>query len=149
MIKKATFTSFWVLLLSLMGANAFAQTYVVNAVVREFRPDILYIKPGDTVQWQNMASHDTASVKGLIPKGAKGWTSQIGQNFSHTFNKEGVYAYICQPHIGFGMSGVIVVGKPVGIDADMKYARAHLQGPKRRLIGKLLKVQRAAKQAKK
>ncbi|MEJ2760929.1 MAG: hypothetical protein P8126_05175 [Gammaproteobacteria bacterium] len=93
MIKKATFTSFWVLLLSLMGANAFAQTYVVNAVVREFRPDILYIKPGDT--------------------------------------------------------GVIVVGKPVGIDADMKYARAHLQGPKRRLIGKLLKVQRAAKQAKK
>ena len=71
MTKKATFKFSWVLLLSLLAANAFAQTYVVNAVVREFRPDILYIKPGDTVQWQNMASHDTASVKSLIPKGAK------------------------------------------------------------------------------
>jgi len=133
------------MLLSLLGGNAFAETHTVSAVVREFRPAILYIKPGDTVQWVNMASHDTASVKGLIPKGAKGWTSQIGQNYSHTFNKEGVYAYICQPHIGFGMSGVIVVGKPVGIDADMAWARKNLKGPERRLIGKLLKVQRAAK----
>lgn len=145
MTKKATFKFSWILLLSLLAANAFAQTYVVNAVVREFRPDILYIKPGDTVQWQNMASHDTASVKSLIPKGAKGWTSQIGQDFSVTLKKPGVYAYICQPHIGFGMSGVIVVGKPIGIDADLKYARTNLKGPERRLIGKLLKVQRAAK----
>jgi pseudoazurin len=146
MINRATFSVVWVLLLSMLwGANAFAEDYNVNAQARVFVPDILYIKPGDTVHWMNMTSHDTVSQDGMIPEGAKGWRGAIGENFSVTLTKEGVYPYICEPHIGFGMAGVIIVGKPVNIDAAMDYARKNLQGPKRRLIGKLLKVQRAAK----
>ena len=43
------------------------------------------------------------------------------------------------------MAGVIVVGKPVNIDSAMDWARKNLKGPKRRLIGKLLHIQRDAK----
>jgi pseudoazurin len=141
---KTTFTFIWLLLLSLTGANAFAEEHMVNAQARVFVPDILYIQPGDTVHWVNMTSHDTVSQEGLVPEGYEGWRGDIGENLSVTLDKEGVYAYVCEPHIGFGMAGVIVVGKPVNIDAAMDYARANLQGPYRRLIGKLLKVQRVA-----
>lgn len=140
----------WLLLLAAVlvcavPGVASAETHVVQAVVRAFVPDILYIKPGDTVQWQNMTSHDTVAQKGLVPDGVEPWRGQIGENYSVTLTKEGVYAYVCEPHIGFGMSGVIVVGKPVNIDQEMDYAKKNLQGPYRRLIGKLLKVQRDAK----
>ena len=141
MINRTSFSVISVLLLSMLwGANAFAEDYNVNALVREFTPDILYIKPGDTVHWNNTVSQDD-----MIPKGAKGWRGAIGENYSVTLTQEGVYPYICEPHIGFGMAGVIVVGKPVNVDAALDWARKNLKGPKRRLIGKLLHVQRAAK----
>ena len=122
------------------------QIHVVNAEARIFNPDVIYIKPGDNVKFVNMTSHDTQSVEGLIPEGADHWQSGMGNNITLSFEVEGVYAYVCLPHIGFGMVGVVVVGEPVNIDAAMDYAKTELKGPYRRLIGKLLKVQRAAKQ---
>lgn len=127
-----------------LGASA-EQEHIVNAEARIFNPDVVYIQPGDTVRFVNMASHDSVSVEGLIPEGAEHWQSGIGNNITLKLEVEGVYAHVCVPHIGFGMVGVIVVGEPVGIDEAMTYARANLKGPYRRLIGKLLKVQRAAK----
>jgi hypothetical protein len=55
---------------------------------------------------------------------------------------EGIYGYVCEPHIGFGMVGVVVVG---GVSADDKAAMkeramAELQGPFKRLIGKINKI---------
>lgn len=131
------------LVVSMVSAQA-QETHVINAQARVFAPEILHIQPGDSVQWENMTSHNTVSVDGLIPEGAEPWRSQMGENFSVTLTAEGVYAYVCEPHIGFGMVGVIVVGKPANIDAAMAFAQEKLQGPYRRLIGKLLKVQQEA-----
>ena len=103
-----------------------------------------YLQPGDIVKFVNMTSHDAKTVEGLIPEGAEHFDSGLGNNISVKFDVEGVYAYVCVPHIGFGMVGAIVVGEPVNIDQAMEYAKTNLEGPYRRLIGKLLKVQRAA-----
>ena len=132
------------------------QIHVVNAEARIFNPDVIYIQPGDNVKFVNMTSHDTVSInrvplpdgqvfEGMLPEGAEGWKSGMGNNITFQLDIEGVYPYVCIPHIGFGMVGVIVVGEPVNIDTAMENAKAHLKGPYRRLIGKLLKVQRAAK----
>jgi pseudoazurin len=135
------------LLLALSSALVQAQeNHLINAQTRIFAPDILYIQPGDSVQWQNMTSHDTVSIEGLVPEGAQPWRGAISENFGVTLTVEGVYAYVCEPHIGFGMMGVIVVGKPVNIDAAMAFAQEKLEGPFRRIIGKLLKVQQDAAQ---
>lgn len=135
-----------VVLLVLLSAQVSAQEiHVINAEARIFNPDVIYIQPGDSVKFVNMTSHDTQSVEGLIPEGAEHWASGMGNNVTYALDVEGVYAYVCLPHIGFGMMGAIVVGEPVNIDAAMDYAKANLKGPYRRLIGKLLKVQRAAK----
>jgi pseudoazurin len=123
-----------------------AEEYIVNAQTRAFAPDILYVQPGDSVQWVNMTSHNTVSQDVLLPEGAQGWRGALGENLSITPTVEGVYPYVCEPHIGFGMVGVIVVGKPVNIDVVMVAAEEKLQGPFRRLIPKLAQVQQAAQQ---
>lgn len=135
------------LCLGALSPQAAAEEYVVNAEARRFNPDIVYIKAGDTVAFINMTSHNAVSEDALLPEGAETWRSDLGANIKLTLSIEGVYPYVCEPHIGFGMVGVIVVGEPVNIDQVMTKARETLEGPKRRLIGKLLKVQRAAKAA--
>ncbi len=147
MKRSNVFSLVAAILLVLMSVVVSAQeTHLINAQARVFAPDILYIQPGDSVSWQNMTSHDTVSIEGLIPEGAQPWRGAIGENLGVTLTVEGVYAYVCEPHIGFGMMGVIVVGKPVNIDAATAYAQEKLQGPFRRIIGKLLKVQEEAAQ---
>lgn len=149
--------SFFIVLFLLGSLQASAQQiHVVNAEARIFNPDVIYVKPGDNVRFVNMTSHDAVSInqvplpdgqvfEGMLPEGAEGWKSKMGNDFTLQMDIEGVYPYVCIPHIGFGMVGVIVVGEPVNVDAAMDAARANLKGPYRRLIGKILKVQRAAK----
>lgn len=116
------------------------QTHTINAEARAFNPDVVYIQPGDTISWINMTSHNTVSIDGLIPEGATPWRGQLGENLKVTLTVEGIYGYVCEPHIGFGMMGVIVVGKPSTLDAAKAYADKNLQGPYRRILGKLNKV---------
>lgn len=126
-----------------MPGLTFAAEHVVNAEARVFNPDTIYIAPGDTVQWKNMTSHNAVSY--IIPEGATGFGEKgklPGGSFSATLEKEGIYGYVCEPHIGFGMVGVIVVGTATQEmkDAAMKQATDTLEGPFRRLIGKIKKV---------
>jgi pseudoazurin len=121
-----------------------AEEHIVNAAAREFKPAIVYVQPGDTVKFTNMTSHN--SVTYLTPEGATGWGEKgkmAGASFiTPPIDTEGIYGYVCEPHIGFGMVGVVVVG---GVSADDKAAMkeramAELQGPFRRLIGKINKI---------
>ena len=97
-----------------------------------FDPAGLVIEPSSSVVWLNMgdfhsttAFHpDNADLVGgkiplRIPEGAESWHSGMlgltdGTEFAHTFMREGVYDYFCQPHYMFGMVGRIVVGAPHG-----------------------------------
>lgn len=76
-----------------------------------FEPEFLKIAVGDTVRFiPKQSGHDTVSLKGLIPDGAEPWASEFSKEYTHTFTKEGVYAYECSPHFEWGMAGVIQVG---------------------------------------
>jgi len=125
-------------------APGFAAEHTVNAEARVYNPDIIYIAPGDTVSFTNMTSHNAVSY--IVPEGAEGFGEKgklPGGSFSITLEKEGIYGYVCEPHIGFGMVGVIVVGNASQEtkDATLKKADETLQGPFRRLIGKLNKIE--------
>ncbi len=75
-----------------------------------FNPKVLFINPGDTVKWVNMTAHDSASMKGLVPKGAEHWKFAIGENGNVTLNNQGIYIYKCNPHYAMGMTAAIIVG---------------------------------------
>ena len=97
-------------------ASAEAKTHIVTAVGLKYDPLVIQIQPGDKVAWENMPTHDTQSLEGLIPEGAEAWHSQMGENYQRTFTVEGIYVYKCTPHFGAGMGGAIIVGNPVNLE---------------------------------
>ena len=77
-----------------------------------FKPAVLKINKGDTVTFKATdAAHNSASIKGMIPAGAKEWNGRLSQDISVTFNVEGVYGYQCTPHMMMAMVGIIEVGE--------------------------------------
>ena len=119
----------------LVSFNAMAETHMIAAGATNFNPMHVFIKPGDSVQWKNMTIHDTQSMDGLIPEGAKPWKSNIGQEYEVTLDVEGVYIYKCNPHYPNGMIGAIIVGEPV----NMEQIEANAKGREKGVIFKLKK----------
>jgi plastocyanin len=112
------------------GQNGGGSTHVVGMYQDSqgyyFDPIGLHVNPGDTVKWvsKSGAHSATSYSKGnpqvnntLIPKGAKGWNSDVlqpGQSYTHTFTTKGTYDYYCIPHKSLGMVARIVCGEPGG-----------------------------------
>jgi plastocyanin len=82
--------------------------------------DPLYISPGTTVtfEWESdnhninpQSSPEGATWEGHMPVENTGFT------YEHTFETLGTYEYQCDPHVGLGMVGTIIVnesGQPPG-----------------------------------
>ena len=115
-----------VALAGILGSAAprHAQNYIVKELnvgpsgnPDQFSPDFLKIQPGDSVTFQaDDSGHDVMSMYNDIPAGAQPFQGQVGKTFTVTFTVPGVYAYKCQPHLSFGMVGMIVVGQPANVD---------------------------------
>ena len=136
-------TAFMVLFALMLTSVVNAVEHTVNAQAREFKPAIVYIQPGDTVNFKNMTSHNAVSY--LIPDGAAEFGERgkfPGGSFNVALDIPGIYGYVCEPHIGFGMVGVIVVGdvSPDDIAAAKDKAMETLEGPFKRIIGKINKI---------
>lgn len=99
-------------LVSALGAAApaGAAEHTVSAKVTAWDPMVIFIQPGDTVRFVNMAGHNSASIAGMIPEGAATWESGLGEDTSVTFDKPGAYIFKCVPHVSQGMVGAIIVG---------------------------------------
>ena len=122
-------------------AAAGGQEHVINAKgLTAFDKPILYIAPGDTVHFKKLnGGHNSQSV--FVPEGAESWAGKMNANISVTLTVPGFYGYICLPHAGLGMNGVIVVGDAGDKEATMEYLRGLPQTDfARKLLGKVNKV---------
>ena len=119
------------LTLFLMSVPAVAEEHIVKMLnsgkdgMMVFEPSVLSVNKGDTVKFEatDMA-HNSASVQGMIPAGAKPWMGRMSKDISVTFDTEGVYVYECTPHKMMAMIGVIKVGSANNID-DIKEQGQH------------------------
>ena len=85
--------------------------HTVKGVVTKWKPMVTFAQPGDTIKFVGMIGHNTVTIDGMIPDGAKGWESKYGdEGYTVTVNEEGAYIFKCTPHITTGMVGAIVVG---------------------------------------
>jgi plastocyanin len=75
----------------------------------QFIPSTLSIPAGTAVRWMNAGT----SLHTVTPDGHSEWSStslqEEGDIFVHTFTNPGTYAYYCEPHVGFGMTGTVTV----------------------------------------
>ena len=110
------------LTLFLMSVPALAEEHIVEMLnsgkdgMMVFEPAVLSVNKGDTVKFvaTDMA-HNSASVKGMIPAGAKPWMGRMSQDISVVLDTEGVYVYECTPHKMMAMVGVIKVGSAINL----------------------------------
>ena len=90
-----------------------------------FEPFGLYVEKGATVEWLSTrwgptvtAFHPSNGNQELrMPEGAEPFDSGLmsqGDTFRWTFDVEGTYDYFSKNHVGLGMVGRIIVGRPGG-----------------------------------
>jgi len=103
-----------------------------------FEPPLLHVQRGDTVTFvPTDRGHNAASMEGMIPRGAAPWQGAISEPVSVTFEVDGTYGYICEPHYGLGMVGLVLVGdytasfRGCAVGAPARPRRPALQGPLR------------------
>ena len=75
-----------------------------------FSEDVVKIDVGDTIKWvASDKGHNVEFIGG--PEGANlPAKSGLNKDVSMTFDKAGVYLYVCTPHKVMGMIGLVVVG---------------------------------------
>ncbi|MDS0276199.1 MULTISPECIES: halocyanin domain-containing protein [Haloarcula] len=81
-----------------------------------FSPAAVRVSPGTEVVWTwtgEGGGHNVVS-DGDGPLDSGGLVSEQGTTYSHTFESEGIYKYVCEPHKGLGMKGAVVVGAASG-----------------------------------
>ena len=110
-------------LLSLAG-TANAEEHLVQMLNKGekgsmvFQPAYIRAAPGDTIKFvPTDKSHNAETVKGMLPDGAEAFKGKPNEEIAVTVTQEGVYGVKCAPHYGMGMVALIVVGKPVNLDA--------------------------------
>ena len=87
-----------------------------------FEPAVIKVSVGDTIHFKATdAAHNSASIEGMVPDGAKSWAGALSQDISVVMDIEGVYVYQCDPHVMMAMIGVIQVGEATNMD-DIKAA---------------------------
>ena len=75
-----------------------------------FFPRVTVVEAGDTVNFvATDKTHNSSSVKGMIPEGAEDWKGQVNKDISVTFDTPGFYGYQCTPHAATGMVGLVIV----------------------------------------
>ena len=74
-----------------------------------FDPPAILVDVGTDVVWEwtgEGGTHDVTEVDGAFESEL---TEEAGHTFSHTFEEEGTFRYVCSPHEGVGMKAAVVV----------------------------------------
>ncbi len=95
---------------ALIAPPAQAETVVEVGIVKmQFVPQRVKVKPGTTVKWVNnekRTSHSILFEQEGLPESERFFP---GESWQRTFEKPGVYPYICGPHPE--MTGVVEVAE--------------------------------------
>lgn len=76
-----------------------------------FDPPAVMVSPGTTVVWTwtgQGGPHNVVS-DGDGPLDSGDPVPDEGTTYEHTFEEEGIYKYVCNPHSGLGMKGAVAV----------------------------------------
>ena len=103
------------LLFFAFSANSTIHTVVANNS-NNFVPSSLTISLGDTVNFTNIGGfHNVNATLSTFPNNPQGFGNAVSSSnwsLQHVFSVAGTYSYQCDPHVGMGMVGTIIVNPP-------------------------------------
>lgn len=100
----------------MITTSAFAEDMTIEMLNKRddgakmvYSVDEAKVDVGDTVTWvPTSKGHNVQFI--TVPEGAEKIKSKNNKEVSYTFEKEGVYLYVCTPHKSMGMIGLVIVG---------------------------------------
>lgn len=107
MLKTAAAAAFAVIALTILPADA-GDVVEIGIAKMKFEPQQLKVKTGTTVKWVNnerRTNHSILFAQEALPESERLFP---GESWQRTFDKPGVYPYICGPHPD--MTGIVEVG---------------------------------------
>ena len=99
-----------------------------------YSQELVKIEVGDTVTW--LPSSKGHNVEMISSPNKMKFKSKNGKEAKITFDTPGIYYYLCTPHKGMGMIGLVVVGNDMSNINDVKKAKAY--GKSKKKLKKLL-----------
>lgn len=108
MLKVTAAAGFAVIAPTILPAYAADVVEIITIEKMKFEPQQLKVKTGTTVKWVNnekRTNHSILFAQEELPESERLFP---GESWQRTFDKPGVYPYICGPHPD--MSGVVEVG---------------------------------------
>ena len=102
-----------------------------------FSQEVVKVEVGDTVTW--LPSSKGHNVEMISSPNKMKFKSKNGKEAKITFDTPGIYYYLCTPHKGMGMIGLVVVGNNMSNIDDVKNAKAYGKSKKKlkRLLASL------------
>ncbi|PSP82101.1 halocyanin domain-containing protein, partial [Halobacteriales archaeon QS_1_68_17] len=76
-----------------------------------FAPAAVRVDPGTTVKFEwtgEGGGHNVIGEDNDLDSGDP--VAESGVNYEYTFEEDGIYKYVCEPHLSLGMKGAVVVG---------------------------------------
>ena len=99
-----------------------------------FSQEVVKVEVGDTVTW--LPSSKGHNVEMISSPNKMKFKSKNGKEAKIAFDTPGIYYYLCTPHKGMGMIGLVVVGNDMSNIDDVKKAKAY--GKSKKKLKKLL-----------
>ncbi|MCF8381200.1 MAG: T9SS type A sorting domain-containing protein [Bacteroidales bacterium] len=113
--QKNTFIKTSLLAVAMISSAQFAlsqTTHQVAVTSNSYTPSTITINVGDKVVWTNtQGNHNVNATQATFPANPESFGNSVssGWTFEHTFLTAGTYNYQCDPHINFGMTGIVEV----------------------------------------
>ena len=132
---------YYLLIAAFLSTPSFAADVAIEMLNKDadgnkmvFSEEVVKVDVGDTVTW--LPSSKGHNVEMISSPNKMKFKSKNGKEAKITFETPGIYYYLCTPHKGMGMIGLVVVGNDLSIIDDVKKAKAY--GKSKKKLKKLL-----------
>ena len=132
---------YYLLIAAVLSTPSFAADVAIEMLNKDadgnkmvFSEEVVKVDVGDTVTW--LPSSKGHNVEMISSPNKMKFKSKNGKEAKITFETPGIYYYLCTPHKGMGMIGLVVVGDNISNIDDVKKAKAY--GKSKKKLKKLL-----------
>ncbi len=132
---------YYLLIAAFLSTPSFAADVAIEMLNKDadgnkmvFSEEVVKVDVGDTVTW--LPSSKGHNVEMISSPNKMKFKSKNGKEAKITFETPGIYYYLCTPHKGMGMIGLVVVGNNISNIDDIKKAKAY--GKSKKKLKKLL-----------
>ena len=132
---------YYLLIAAFLSTPSFAADVAIEMLNKDadgnkmvFSEEVVKVDVGDTVTW--LPSSKGHNVEMISSPNKMKFKSKNGKEAKITFETPGIYYYLCTPHKGMGMIGLVVVDNNISNIDDVKKAKAY--GKSKKKLKKLL-----------